>query len=393
MLMMESARAQPFEPRQINEMTQRDIFNYFANEVFDKTDEGTQAFLLKTSFLPEMTRRMAEALTGQSAAGRILSRLNQAHYFTEKRYQEREPVYQYHPLFRDFLLNKAVDTLPPEKHTGLRHHAAVLLEGGGQKEAAITLYRDNEDWEEMTRLIINQAPLLLKQGRNLLLEKWLTGAPSKIFEGNPWLHYWMGGCCFPCNPCRSQSYFEQAFDQFKERGDASGMFLAWAGMVDAIAFDFEDLTQLDRWIQELETRMGEYHQLAKEEIKARVAISMFFALFVRQPQHPDLETWAEKALSFTTTELDANIKALSLFNLVHHRMMNGEMDIGIEYKYLKIILTITLPSLSFDYPASSIFRKIHFFYLSPMCDLYVTGSGVSSFTNWFFPPNKLKLTR
>ena len=325
-LMMESARAQPFEPRQITEMTQRDIFNYFANEVFDKTDEATQAFLLKTAFLPEMTGTMAEELTGQTAAGRIFSRLNRTHFFTEKRSSQREPAYQYHPLFRDFLLNKAVDTLSPEKLTGLRHHAAVLLEGGGQIEAAVTLYRDTEDWEEMIRLIINQAPLLLKQGRNLLLEKWLAGVPSKIFEGNPWLHYWMGGCCFPCNPCRSQSYFEQAFDQFKERGDASGMFLAWAGMVDAIAFDFEDLTQLDRWIQELETRMEEYHQLAKEEIKARVAISMFFALFVRQPQHPDLETWAEKALSFTTTELDANIKALSLFNLVHHRMMNGEMD-------------------------------------------------------------------
>jgi len=325
-LMLQTGRGQTFEPRQLNDMTREDIFKYFANEIFDKTDEKTQRFLLNTAFLPEMTGKIAEELTGQSAAGRILSRLNRTHYFTEKRSQKREPVYRYHPLFREFLQNKAADTLSVEKLAGLRRRAAVLLAGADQIEAAVALYRDNEDWEEMTRLIMDHAPFLLKQGRNLLLEKWLAGVPSEIFECNPWLHYWTGACCFPLNPSRSQSHLERAFEQFKERRDANGAFLAWSGMVDAIAYEFQDLTRLDRWIQEIEARMEEYTLLPSEEIKARVAVSMFFTLFLRKPDHPELERWAEEALSVTKKELDENVKALSLFNLAHHRMMKGEMD-------------------------------------------------------------------
>jgi len=325
-LMMESARGQTFAPRQINETTKRDIFNYFANEVFDKTDETTQAFLLKTAFLPEMTGKIAEELTGQTAAGRIFSRLNRTHFFTEKRSQQREPVYQYHPLFREFLLKKAAVTFSPEKIAGLRHCAAVLLEGVNQIEASVGLYRENENWQEMTRLIMNQAPLLLKQGRNLLLEKWLTGVPSEIFEGNPWLHFWMGVSCFPLNPSRSQSCLERAFEQFKERRHASGTFLAWSGMVDAIVYSFENFKPLDRWIAELEARIEEYNQLPSEEIKARVAASMFIALVFRQSQHPEIENWAEKAFLITKKNLDESVKALSLFNLANFRMMTGELD-------------------------------------------------------------------
>ena len=325
-LMLETASGQTFESRRMNDMSRRDIFNYFASEAFDRTDQNTRNFLLKTAFLTEMTGKMAEALTGHKAAGRILSRLNRTHYFTEKRSQQREPVYEYHPLFREFLLRKAMNTLAPESLADLRSRAAALLAEAGQIEAAVAFHRDNADWHEMTQLIINHAPILLQQGRHLLLEKWLSSLPSELFESNPWLHYWIGMSCFPLDPSRSQSFLERSFEQFKERKDVNGMFLAWSGMVDAIAFGFEDLKRLDRWIQELETRLETYDQLPLEEIKARVAVSMFFALFLRQPQHPDLEKWAEKAHSITKEELDENLKALSLFNLAHHRMMNGEMD-------------------------------------------------------------------
>ena len=325
-LMQESVRAQTFEPRHNNEMTQRDIFNYFANEVFDKTDERTQEFLLKTAFLTEMTAKMAKEITGQSAAGRILSRLNQTHYFTEKRSQPRGPVYQYHPLFRDFLLEKAAVTLSPEKLASIRHGAAVLLENANQIEASVGLYCENRNWREMTRLIMKHGPLLLKQGRNLLLEKWLSGIPPKIFERNPWLHYWMGVSCFLLNPSRSKSSLERAFELFKERRDANGIFLAWSGMVDITVYSFENFKPLDRWIEELEVRMDEYNQLPSEEIKARVAASMFIALVFRQSQHPEIENWAEKALLITKKDLDESVKALSLFNLANFRMMTGELD-------------------------------------------------------------------
>ena len=102
------------------------------------------------------------------------------------------------------------------------------------------------------------------------------------------------------------------------------MFLAWAGMVDTIIFSSQEVKLLDRWIKELESRMDEYVQLPSEEIKPRVTNSMFIALVLRQPQHPDVESWAEETLLVSKKQVDENIKALSLFNLAHHRMMTGD---------------------------------------------------------------------
>ena len=40
------------------------VFDYLAGEVFERIDDQTKTFLLKTAFLPGMTAPMAESLTG-----------------------------------------------------------------------------------------------------------------------------------------------------------------------------------------------------------------------------------------------------------------------------------------------------------------------------------------
>lgn len=82
------------------------IFEYFANELFEKIDGETRDFLLKTSLLPKIAPSMAEQLTGNKNAERILSELNRRNYFTARRRLEGD-TYEYHPLFREFLLTRA----------------------------------------------------------------------------------------------------------------------------------------------------------------------------------------------------------------------------------------------------------------------------------------------
>ena len=325
-LMLESDKRQTYTIGRLNAMTREDIFNYFANEIFDRTKEGVQEFLIKSSLLTEMTSEMAKSLTDNKSAARILSQLYRTHYFTEKRSQQRRYIYQYHPLFREFLLAKAANSLSSEEMASLRYRAATLLEQADQNESAITLYQQNANWQEMSQLIMTHGPDLLKQGRNLVLEKWLGGVPREILHANPWLSYWKGMSCFPLKIAESQACLEQAFEQFKAQQDTTGIFLSWAGIVDAIAFGFEDLKPLDRWIHELENMLTEYEQLPSAEIKARVTSCMFIALFLRQPHHAGIESWAQKALAESRLDLDENVKALSLFILAQHTMLNGQMD-------------------------------------------------------------------
>jgi LuxR family transcriptional regulator, maltose regulon positive regulatory protein len=318
MLMIKTAEIEKIDPRELDKIPAERIFDYFTGEIFGKADEKSQRFLLKTAFLPKMTASMAEALTGFESASRILSQLNRNHCFTERRFQS-SPAYEYHPLFRDFLLSRAKETFSPEFLSDLRQRAAVLLEETDQTEAAIELMRDASDWEGMVQLILKHAPTMLAQGRNRPLEEWLSSLPKDIFENTPWLLYWMAACRLPFDASKSQRYFDQAFKRFKVQKDESGMFLSWAGAVDSIFFAWE-FKQLDKWFQVLEELMNNFKTFPSKEIEGRVASRMFAALVYRKPQHPEVEIWAERALSAARVNKDLETQVQTLFHAVTYTM-------------------------------------------------------------------------
>ena len=321
MLMLKTAEIEKIDPRELDKVPAERIFDYFTGEIFDKTDEKSQRFLLKTAFLPKMTASMAEKLTGFESAHRILSQLNRNHCFTERRFQS-SPAFEYHPLFRDFLLSRAKETFSPEFLSDLRRRAAMLLEEADQTEAAIELMRDAGDWEGMVQLILKHAPTMLAQGRNRPLEEWLSSLPKNIFESTPWLLYWMGACRLPFDPSMSQHYFEQAFERFKGQKDAAGTFLSWAGAVDSIFYAWE-FKKFDKWFQVLEKLMQTFETFPSKEIEGRVASSMYAALVYRKPQHPEIETWAERALSLARNNKDVESQIQTLFHAMSHATFRG----------------------------------------------------------------------
>ena len=148
--------------------------------------------LLHTAFLPQVTPAMAVTLTGEPTAGEILAALHEQNYFTNKQAIGGEPVYEYHPLFRDFLLSQALRVYPPADRARIRRTAAGLLHAAGHIEAAARLLRDAEDWDTLAQLIRRHAQSLVAQGRAQTLEEWLQGIPEAIFAEQPWLLFWRG---------------------------------------------------------------------------------------------------------------------------------------------------------------------------------------------------------
>ncbi|OGQ07917.1 MAG: hypothetical protein A2026_22245 [Deltaproteobacteria bacterium RBG_19FT_COMBO_46_12] len=321
-LMLESMK-RGIEPQMLGKLTPERIIDYFGKELFDKTDKGIQDFFLKTAFLPKMTAKMAEALTDLPSANRILSSLSRNNYFTEKRLLT-EPIYQYHPLFREFLISRAKETLSPETLSVLLHRAATLLEEADYTEDAVSLLRGVSDWDGLICLITKYAPMMLAQGRNFPLEDWLNSLPVEILENNPWLLYWMGACRLPFDPLLAHSFFEKAFEQFKAQENPSGIFLSWSGVVESIWFDLSDFKQFDKWISVLEELLHVFKEFPSREIEARVAYSMFTALLIRQPQHPEIEAWSERMLASLEYHANAGAKMTALFRQVLYRMFMGD---------------------------------------------------------------------
>ena len=312
MLMLKTAAIEKIDPRELAKVPTEKIFDYFTGEIFDKSDEKSRSFLLKTSLLPKMTARMAEDLTGFDAAYRMLTQLNRNHCFTERRFKS-SPAFEYHPLFRDFLLTRAKETFSLKFLSDLRRRAAMLLEQAGQTEAAIELLRDAGNWNELVQLILKHAPTMIAQGRNRSLQQWLSSLPKDTFEHTPWAFYWMGACCLPFDPSKSQRYFEQAFARFKGKKHVAGTFLSWAGVVDSIFYGWE-YKKLDPWIQVIEDVIQTFKTFPSKEIEGRVASNMVSALTIRQTQHPEVKTWIKRALSLAqdNQDIEAQVRTLSL---------------------------------------------------------------------------------
>lgn len=340
-LMLESVKGGT-QPQVVGKLTPEEIFDYFGNELFNKTDEETREFFLKTAFLPKMTVKMAEDLTGLPHANRILSTLSRNNYFTEKRFIT-EPIYQYHPLFREFLLSRAKKTFSQDTLSVLLRRAAILLEMNGQTEAAVSLLRNDGDWNEMVRLIMKHAPSMVEQGRNRPLKEWLSSLPKDMMENDPWLLYWMGICCLPFDPSRSRHYFEKAFERFKTQGKVTGIILACWGIVHSIVYGMADFKPLDRWIPVLEELGHRLKEFPSEEIELRFTSAMFSSLVYRQPQHPEIETWAERALSLAQGPSNLNLKLQTISTVAIYRVNIGDFA-----KALSVITSLKKLSQSRD---------------------------------------------
>ncbi|MDY7032118.1 MAG: hypothetical protein SVY10_09470 [Thermodesulfobacteriota bacterium] len=242
-LILKNAEVEGVDLRESLQLPPEEIFVYFAGEAFDKMAIDTQTFLLKTAFLPVMNARMIEDLTELPHVSHTLSELNSSNYFIE-RCSHIPSAYQYHPLFREFLLSRARERFPLEEITAISYHAALLLEEADQIEAAIDLLQEIDDMNTQIAIIMKRAPTMLSQRRNDSLGGWLNGLPESTLENTPWLLYWMGACRLPSDPSSSLHCFERAFEQFRTQENPSGTFLSWSGIVDAISYNIEDFTLL-----------------------------------------------------------------------------------------------------------------------------------------------------
>jgi LuxR family transcriptional regulator, maltose regulon positive regulatory protein len=281
--------------------TRKLVFDYLAGEIFQKSDARTQQFLLHTAYLPHMSAEMAAVLTGVADAGRILDELHASNYFVSL----RETLYQYHPMMRDFLQARAEETLGKEGRRRLQRASAQQMEGAGQAAEALSLYRDSHDWDAMAGVIERHASAFLAQGRGETVARWVEELPPEMQQRRPWTVYWAASSRAQLAPREARLLHAKAFELFRSLGEAKGAVLACAGAMDAILYELDDFSLLDRWIELLD---GAVASLDSAELEARVACSMFVSLTLRQPQRRDIGDWIERALGASRKVSDINLQ-------------------------------------------------------------------------------------
>ena len=118
-LMLESMRRTGHAPFPFDAEVKGAVFDYFASQIFERMTTDVQETLLATAFLPHITEALAQRLSGNAEAGQLLEALFQRQLFLY-RTPHPDAIYQYHALFREFLLTRArrilcASSIPPHR--------------------------------------------------------------------------------------------------------------------------------------------------------------------------------------------------------------------------------------------------------------------------------------
>ena len=318
-------KAEEESPLKLPRRKPQEILDYFAGEILEGLDEEMHSFLLKSAHLPRMTPKMTAQLTGLRRAGQILSSLNRHNYFTEV-YPGPEPVYEYHPLFRDFLKSRSDDIFSEKYIRRLRGKAAAIMENSGYFEEAAGIFREIGDLDGFARVLRKQAPSLVRQGREGTLAEWLEVLPGEILEEDPWLLYWRGMAKLSSRPGDSQGDFKEAYRRFSRQKDRDGSFLAWAGVVDAIIYGPGSLKTLDPWFVTLGRMWKKSSPSLPEEIEFHVTCTMIKALSLRRPPNIDTGMWADRAIRLARSTRDVSLRFTSLLSVAYYRFHSGDFQ-------------------------------------------------------------------
>jgi hypothetical protein len=262
------------------------VFAYFTGEIFNRARPSNQRTLMLMALLPTVSDGDAEAITGDPDAPRVLDYLYRRHLFTDRRRAGGEPVYQFHALFREFLLGEGRRRLPPAERREALDRAAGRLVGRGDFDAAVTLYREAEAWPALTGLALHAGASLIADGRASTLVDWIGALPDAYRDREPRLSLYLGVALLYADPPQAKRLLDAAYAGFVASGDRRRMLMTAAHAVECHYYEWADFAPLDRWIGVFEQYLYDAPPFNAPYDVMRVYSAFLIALLFRQPQHP-----------------------------------------------------------------------------------------------------------
>jgi LuxR family maltose regulon positive regulatory protein len=201
----------------------RYVFDFMAEEVLNRQEATTRAFLLESSILSELNPALCQAVTGQAQAAAILEDLYRRNLFIVAVNDLRQPTslaYRYHALFATFLRQQLAREQPAETLAALHRRAA---DAETVPARAIEHYFAAGAWVEAAQRIEQVAETFFSQGLLDRLSAWIQAIPSEVRETRPWLLYFLGVCAWGQGQFgQAQRLLQQALAGFEAAGDSWG---------------------------------------------------------------------------------------------------------------------------------------------------------------------------
>jgi LuxR family maltose regulon positive regulatory protein len=163
--------------------SQRYIFDYLIEEVFQNQSASVQTFLLSTSILKRLSAPLCDAILEQSGSQQVLEYLERANLFLVSLDTQRR-WYRYHALFTEALRHRLEQTQPalvPILHSRTSQWYAQH----GQLHEAISHAITAQEWPWAADLIEQVYPRIWGNSDHAMLRLWLEQLPADVLRSRP----------------------------------------------------------------------------------------------------------------------------------------------------------------------------------------------------------------
>jgi LuxR family maltose regulon positive regulatory protein len=207
----------------------RYVLELLSEEVFNRLDQSTQTFLLKTAPLEPLNAELCSAVTGLSDAGQRLEKLEKSNLFIVP-LDAAHQVFRYHPLFADLLLSFLREQHPDWEKQSLRLAAEWCAQHGQVPEAVAYALKAGL-FEQAAAWLEELAPPMTLRGEYYALASQVSLIPAGYLPAHPLLLlFYSLALYFTGQPLEAQRWLAQA----TAVGDPQPVFQATALLVAAM---------------------------------------------------------------------------------------------------------------------------------------------------------------
>ncbi len=172
-------------PHSRGQLRSSQIFEFFAEEIFEKLDSGVKNFLIETALLQSFDDKLCDEILNIDNSKEIISGLIRKNIFIET----LGDSYRYHALFKNFLLSKLYEAKAENEIQISVEQICEYFLKNNDTVSAINYLLIGKQFNRAVEMILKIGMKLMEENSYESLVKWLDLIPEDIMSENPYLLY------------------------------------------------------------------------------------------------------------------------------------------------------------------------------------------------------------
>jgi LuxR family maltose regulon positive regulatory protein len=173
------------DPLAVLRHSERDIFEYFAEEVFAQEKPETQQFLMRIALLDRIDLETCARLFPETRAAAVLPALVRGNVFMTIASDRTGEEYRLHPLFQSFLRRRLRAEIGRARLAEEHVRYANYFFANGAWEPAVQHLIDAENFERAAEIIAQYGDAWIASGKLASLSALAEGLPAAALEAHP----------------------------------------------------------------------------------------------------------------------------------------------------------------------------------------------------------------